>query len=131
MQGGGDLATIEQWKHVADVEPDKRLRSVYAPLALVFTELVGRETPWTQALEAWNVQKSMFITQWLAEGRRADILCVLRLRFRAEAPPDLAAAIDAIVDEEELNRWLDAAVTAPSLDAFRAAVSHNGAVAQS
>jgi hypothetical protein len=122
MHGGGDLGTIEEWKRVAGLEPDGRLRSIYAALALVFAELAGRRAEWKQALEGWNMRQSMVITEWQDEARRADILRALRLRFHTEAPPDLEAAINGIPDEEELNRWFDAAVTAASLDDFRTIV---------
>ena len=36
MHGGGDLSTIEVWKRMANLEPDGRLRSIYASLALGF-----------------------------------------------------------------------------------------------
>jgi predicted transposase YdaD len=138
MHGGGDLGTIEEWRHVAGLEPDGRLRSIYAALALVFAELAGRRTEWKQALEGWNMRQSMVITEWQdearAEGReegreegrretqRAALLQVLEARFSVPVPNDLTTAIQADADAEELARWLKIASTADSLDAFRAAI---------
>jgi hypothetical protein len=130
MHGGGDVGTIEEWKRVAGLEPDGRLRSVYAALALVFAELAGRRVEWKQALEGWNMRQSMVITEWQDEAReegrreaqRTDLRRVLQTRFFVPVPDDLAAAIETVADSEELARWLDIALTAVSLDAFRAAI---------
>jgi hypothetical protein len=130
MHGGGDVGTIEEWKRVAGLEPDGRLRSVYAALALVFAELAGRRVEWKQALEGWNMRQSMVITEWQDEARekgrreaqRIDLRRVLQTRFFVPVPDDLAAAIETVADSEELARWLDIALTAVSLDAFRAAI---------
>ena len=134
MHGGGDLATIEEWKRIAGLEPDGRRRSVYAALALVLAELAGRAAEWKQALEGWNLRQSMVITEWQdearAEGReegrrearRADLMEVVQARFPIPVPDDLVTAIQAETDSKELARWLKIASTADSLDAFRAAV---------
>ena len=134
MHGGGDLGTIEEWKRVAGLEPDGRLRSIYAALALVFAELAGRKVEWKQALEGWNMRQSMVITEWQNEARmegraeerletrRAHLLDVLQARFPVTVPDDLTTAIQAGADSEKLARWLKIASTADSLDAFRAAI---------
>jgi hypothetical protein len=75
------------------------------------------------------------IMQWKAEGkaegvaegmalgmlecRRSDVLKVLRLRF-PEAPYELTATVRGMKDLDQLGRWFEAAVVAPSLDMFRA-----------
>src|SRR5437879_6576395 len=58
MQGGAEAAIIEQWKHLAEQEPDARRRADYGGLALVFAELTDCRPPWKQALEGWNVEQS-------------------------------------------------------------------------
>jgi hypothetical protein len=85
-------------------------------------------------LEGWNMRESTVINEWIAEGRtegraegqreaqRADLLRVLRGRFNAPVPDDVTAAIQAASDLDVLGRWLDIAVRADSLDAFRAAI---------
>jgi hypothetical protein len=60
--------------------------------------------------------------EWEARRARADLLRVLRARFPSPVPADLAAAIAELNDLDQLTLWLDAAATAASLDAFRAAV---------
>jgi hypothetical protein len=49
-------------------------------------------------------------------------LQILQRRFQAPAPADLVSAINAQTDPAELVRWVDAAVAAPSLEDFRAAM---------
>ena len=126
MHGGGEASTIEEWKRVAGTEPDSRLRSVYGSLALVFAELAEREGVWKQALEGWNMRESAVIGEWIAEGRleaqRGALLRVLHTRLKIPVPADLKGAIEAVSDSAELGRLLDAAATADSLDAFRAAL---------
>jgi hypothetical protein len=123
---------IDHWKQVAGLEPDNSLRLGYAGLALVLAELTGFKSEWQKALEGWNVRQSQQVLEWQAEARvegmfqarRDFLLRLLQLRFPVEIPADLKAAIEAMADPEELTRWFDAAATAPSLDAFRAAVRH-------
>ena len=126
MHGGGDLDTMEEWKRLGGLGPDSRLRSVCGSLALVFAELAGRETEWKRSLEGWNVRESMVVNEWIAEGeakgRRAALLQVLQARFRGKIPSDLMTTIEGASDADELSRWMPLAVTADSLDAFRAAI---------
>jgi hypothetical protein len=64
--------------------------------------------------------------EWQEQGRkkeqRRSLLQVLQRRFPGAVPADLAAAIAELDDSDELVRWLDEAVTAPSLDAFRSSI---------
>jgi hypothetical protein len=130
MQGGSEPAIMEEWKRLAALEPDSRVRAEYAGLALVFAELAKCRTDWQQALEGWNVLESQQVKEWQAaartearlETKRADLLQVLRGRFRKEIPADLVAAVQALTDWDELSRWFDAAVQAKSLAAFRTAI---------
>jgi hypothetical protein len=72
------------------------------------------------------MRESTVINEWIAdgraEGRRADLVRALRVRFRAEVPEDLLAAIEALSDGDELTRWFDAALTTGSMEDFRAAI---------
>lgn len=122
MHGGAEPGIIDQWKQVAATEPDSHLRSTYAGLALIFAELTHCVTQWQQALEGWNVRESQVVLGWKLEARRADLLHVLRVRFRTEVPADLAAVVEGISDPDELTRWFNAALTSDSLEEFRAAV---------
>jgi hypothetical protein len=113
---------MREWKRVAEGEPDERLRGVYAGLALVFAELAGRSREWELALEGWNVRRSQVMDRARADARREDVLQALELRFHAPVPEDLAEAIQALADLDELTRWFRASLTASSLEEFRAAV---------
>jgi hypothetical protein len=59
----------------------------------------------------------------MLEARRDDLLRALLLRFQAPPPSDLAAAIRALDDLKCLGHWLDAALTAPTIDMFRTIVA--------
>lgn len=128
MHGAAEPAIMEEWKRLAEAEPESRLRADYAGLALVFADLAGRRNEWRQALEGWNVLRSQQVLEWQAaarvDTRRADLRDVLQARFRTPVPADLAAAIEALNNLDELSRWIGVASTAESLDAFRAAVHH-------
>src|SRR3954462_11843173 len=111
MHGAGEAGIIEQWKQLAATEPDSQLRSAYAGLALIFAELSHCVPQWQQALEGWNVRESQIVLGWKAEGeqkaRRADLLRALQVRFRTAIPNDLAVAVEAMTDLDELARWFD------------------------
>jgi hypothetical protein len=126
MRGSGEPATIEEWKRLADLEPDPRVRLDYAVDALLFAELSDVWKQWKQALEGWNVRVSQQVLEWQNEGelkgRRAALLRALEKRGKGPVPSDLAEAIQATEDMDLLSRWFDAALEANTLDDFRAAV---------
>ena len=68
------------------------------------------------------MRQSTVINEWTAEGRvqgqQDALLNVLQARFQIAVPTDLAAAVQASDDWDELSRWLKVAATVPSLDAF-------------
>jgi hypothetical protein len=125
MRGGGEPALIEEWKRLADLEPDPRVRLEYAVDALMFAELPGVRMKWKQALEGWNVRVSQQVLEWRAEAavetRRADVVRLLEKRCKAPVPSDLAEAIQATEDMNLLLRWFDAAAEVNTFDDFRAA----------
>jgi len=101
-------------------------------LALVFADLTGRRAAWKESLEGWNVQVSQQVLEWQGKARQegwqegettqaqADLMRILELRFGSPMPTDLASEIAAERDLDVLSRWLDATITSPGLDAFRA-----------
>jgi hypothetical protein len=74
------------------------------------------------------------IMEWKAEGRaegmaeglaagmleahRSDLTRVIRLRFPA-APYEVATAVRGMTDLDQLGRWLEAAVLAPTVEVFQ------------
>ena len=78
------------------------------------------------------MQVSQQVLEWQAEAReegltegkivraRATLIQILEVRFGPSVPTDLANEIAAQGDLAVLDRWFDPAVTALSLDAFRA-----------
>jgi hypothetical protein len=127
MQGGNTPAIIGQWKTQATAEPDAARRGDWGGLALVFADAVDTGAVWKQALEGWNVETSQQVLEWQAkariETRAKDIVSVLRLRFGNKLPKKLQQTIMETADEERLEQWLAAAVTATSLQAFRSAAN--------
>ena len=91
----------------------------YAGLALVFAELTDCRPVWKQALEGWNVEQSIQVLEWQAQAKADDLLRVLGKRFPPGATPDLERSIRQTTDVEQLGRWLDAALDAGTLTAFR------------
>lgn len=136
LRGAAEAANLTMWKRLARQEPDRRSRSDFGALAVVFAELVGTAAVWRQALERWNMRESPQVLEWQAEARaegRAEagrearidyIRRALRQRFGAPIPTDLEQQLTALKREADLDRWFDAILAASSLDAFRAAVQN-------
>jgi hypothetical protein len=130
MRGCGEASIIEEWKRLADREPNQELRLKYAAIALVFAELPGVWDEWRRALEGWNVRVSQQVLEWQAEARaeaelkrlRTDVLRALERRCKAPVPADIAQAVQATTDLNTLSRWFDAAIDAASYDDYRAAI---------
>jgi len=90
-------------------------------------------------LEGWNLETSQQVLEWQAEARAAgkiegkiegkaqgkaeNVVTALRLRFGKKLTKKLQQTIMQCTDLDCLNQWFEAAVTAPSLDAFRAAAN--------
>lgn len=55
----------------------------------------------------------------MLEAKRGDVVRAIQLRFSESVPHDLTASIRNIDDLDRLDRWLDAAITASSIDTFR------------
>jgi hypothetical protein len=95
-------------------------------LAVACAELARRCEVRRQALEEWNMQRSEQVLEWQQQARietmRANLLKALQVRLHAEVPEDLVSAVEAMTDLGELSRWFELALTADSLDAFRARV---------
>jgi hypothetical protein len=132
LRGAAEAVNLTEWQRLASQEPDRQSRSDFGALALVFAELAGTAAVWRKALKGWNMRQSPQVLEWQAQARaeeaigrsRTHLLRALELRFGTPVPEDLATAITAMDDLPELDRWFDASLTAPSLDAFRAAVQN-------
>lgn len=131
MQGGAEAVIIRHWKEIALTEPDRRRRSDYAGLALVFAELTDCRLAWKQALEGWNVEQSMQVLEWQAEAEKRGLargmvnakiealLRVARKHFPPGVPPEVESVIRATSDLAQLDKWFDDALGASSLAEFR------------
>jgi hypothetical protein len=71
-------------------------------------------------IEVWKAEgRAEGLALGMTEAKRTDVLRALLLRFQGHPPPDITAAVREMTDLDLLARWFDAAVTAPSLEAFR------------
>jgi hypothetical protein len=92
----------------------------------VFAEAANCRPVWNQALQGFNVIQSQQVLEWMAEGeakgkvkeRAETLLEILDLKF-GPVPAEVASAIRATTDLARLKQWVAAAVTAPTLAAFR------------
>lgn len=73
----------------------------------------------SESQEASDLSRAEELFQGMLEARRADLMRVFSLRFRGILPLDLVAAVRDSDDYDRLGRWFDAALLAPSLEAFR------------
>jgi hypothetical protein len=90
---------------------------------------------WEKALEGWNVKDSQIILEWIAlgeargkakamargvvEGWASTVLQILTKRFAPGPPAEVTTTIRGATDRAQVQRWLDLALDADSLDAFR------------
>jgi hypothetical protein len=125
MQNGGEAAIITTWLDLVRREPDPRRRGVLT-LAVVFAGLTDCDDVWRKALEGFDVMESKIVNEWKAEAERkgerlAKVEMILRLvqKRYGEVPEELGKAIRACDDKAKFDAWLDATVTASSLDDFR------------
>jgi hypothetical protein len=72
------------------------------------------------------MKRSESVMEWQAEARaeaRAeDVIKVLRLRLGPDVPAEVEERIRATTNLEQLDRWLEAAVRARTLNKFRQAM---------
>ena len=72
--------------------------------------------------------ESPLVNKWQDEARMEtrmeDVRRAISLRFGTPVPADLENQLAVLKSKAELDRWCDASQTAPSLDAFRAAVQN-------
>src|SRR5207253_1883999 len=125
MAGGSTPENLAEWKRLASLEPNRRLRAEYGGLALQFAELAGCREVWGKLLEGWNVEESRLVAGWIAKGEergekrglekgleigRREMLCdnlieILKVRFRESLSTELLAALRAEESQERLSRW--------------------------
>ncbi|MBL8796361.1 MAG: hypothetical protein JNM56_20855 [Planctomycetia bacterium] len=85
----------------------------------------------SQVVNRWKAEaKAEGLAEGKAEGAADMLLQLLRKKFRVELPAELLAYVASCKDSGLLAQWLDAALDAASLDAFRRAIEEthrNGA----
>jgi hypothetical protein len=117
MQRGEEEGIIQRWRQIVDAEPDPYRRADYS-LASLFAERMDRRAAWQTALEGISMIESPLIAELLAKTKADSLLRVLRKRYR-ELPEELVAALRACTEGGQLDRWLDTALDAPTLEQFR------------
>jgi hypothetical protein len=116
------------------MRPDDKQLADYLVLLGIFGKLAYPRVNVKKLIGAEKMKESKFYQEILAEGEavgvlkamRADILRVLRARFRSEPPAEVAAALDALDRVESLETLLVQAVKCRCLDKFCAAVLTQG-----
>lgn len=58
------------------------------------------------------------ISLGMIEARRSDLLKLLRMKF-PDAPYELTGSIRGMTDIDQVGRWFEAALIAPTTDHFR------------
>ncbi len=132
LRDAAEAANLTVWKRLARQEPDHRSRSDFGALAAVFAELAGTSVVWREALKRWNMRESPQVLEWQAEAaaeasrktRAEDVRQAILIRLGTSMPTDLEERLAALKREADLKRWFNAALAAPSLDAFRVAVQN-------
>jgi len=85
---------------------------------VVFAEAAGCREAWAKALVGWNVVESQVVKKWQSEAKAATLLRLLKLRYGA-LPTEVESSVRQTQQAEQLDRWLDAVVTAATLEQFR------------
>jgi hypothetical protein len=123
LAGADDPALIDQWKRLAEMEPDSRRRAEFAGIAHLFAEKVGRKEIWQEKLKGWNVEESSVVREWMAIGEARGVAAnatasILRLGAKqfGAASPETEAAIRAIADPARLERMFGRLVDALATD---------------
>ncbi|HKI38447.1 MAG TPA: hypothetical protein VKA46_41750 [Gemmataceae bacterium] len=127
LMGGADgTAAVEEWKRLADTEPNPELRREYATDARTFADLADLLERWDPMLKEFDMRESRVVREWQAEADlkrlRLDVLRALERRCKAPVPADITQSVQATTDVDSLSRWFDAAIDASSYDDFRAAL---------
>ena len=76
-----------------------------------------KQMPYVTSIERIALKKGE--AKGKAEGKAKTLLRVLERRFASNVPADLDAAIRGTTDLARLERWVDLAFEAGSLDEFR------------
>ncbi len=127
LEGGGGPGLIEEWKRIAETEPDVELRVRWRDWALVLAELSKQFVNWQRGLEGWMVKESQVINGWKREGRvegsletaREFLLEAIQLQFKTAVPEDIRLAIEGTNDRDMLHRWFRATMTNNTVEQFR------------
>jgi hypothetical protein len=130
MRDGGKPAVITRWREVVEKLPEARCRADLGRIALIFAELAGCYLAWEKGLEGLNVTESQVVNRWIAQAQteaklergRADVVRILEKRFAGQITAAIVATINAQPSLALLDEWMDAAITATTLEQFLAVV---------
>jgi hypothetical protein len=128
LRGGGESGIIQEWRALAESEPDPNRRADFGSLARNWLRLLSEPNrlAWELGLKGYNMSESPFMKEVRQEGEIANqrkvLLEAAQLRYRTTVPSDLVAAINATNNMSELDRWFKAVFTAGDFDEFRATI---------
>jgi hypothetical protein len=133
MAGGGDEPIIARWRElVTTLVPDARMQGNLVGIALVFADLAGRVPEWKRGLEGFQMTESQVVNEWISQGKLAGelkasreiLLHILQRKFPGLVPEDVSRFISQQDSLPLLADWLDAALTAASIEEFIAVLRH-------
>lgn len=131
MQGGSETGVIRDAVALAASEVDERKRANLGYDTLVFAEKSADPGAWQQAFKGWAMVKSQLMEKTRVEGRaegrtegqteekQDSLLVVLAAKPDQPVPQDLAAAIQASKDLDQLRAWFAVAVRVGTVADFR------------
>jgi hypothetical protein len=68
------------------------------------------------------MERSRVIDAWQLEEARRNVLRILETRFPGDLPPDVVQSMSKLKDPAQVPDWIEAAVHARDVEAFRQAV---------
>ena len=121
MKRGSDDDIITSWLDVAGRDNDAGRRGDYS-LALVFSEAVRCREKWETALKGFSMIESPLIREWKEaaklESKIGWLVRVVQGKYKSVVD-EVNEGIRRCQDQEALDRWLDVALQADTLEEFR------------
>ncbi len=125
MKRDSEDVIITSWLDVAGRDPDAGRWGDYS-LALVFSEAVRCREKWQTALKGFTMIESPLVREWKAAAKIEGIienkinwLVRVVLGKYKSGVDEVNEGIRRCQDQEKLDRWLDVALAAETLDEFR------------
>ncbi len=124
MKGAAEDGTVARWRRLVDEKVPAKSRADVAVVAGCFAELAGCSVAWNRVMGDVQMTESALANSLIERGAmreaRKNLLRFLRARLPEALTPDVERAIADQPSLPLLDQWLDAAVTAQTVDEFLA-----------